>query len=235
MATSLFRSMPVARAAIRASAGVKPAMAGLAGTSFVRGKATLPDLSYDYAALEPYISGKIMELHHKNHHQTYVNGLNSALDTITEAKTSNNDKAAAAAAPLLNFHGGGHVNHSLFWENLAPASQGSGGGDPSGALKTAIDKDFGSVDKLRKQVNTALAGIQGSGWAWLAKDKSAGTLQVITRANQDPVTGNYVPLLGIDAWEHAYYLQYQNRKAEYFEAIWNVVNWETVAKRLEAA
>ncbi|KAH7027853.1 putative Mn superoxide dismutase [Microdochium trichocladiopsis] len=236
MATSLFRSIPAARAALRASTSVKPAVAGLAGTSFVRGKATLPDLPYDYAALEPYISGKIMELHHKNHHQTYVNGLNSALETITEAKASSNEKAAAAAAaPLLNFHGGGHVNHSLFWENLAPASQGSGGGDPSGALKTAIDKDFGSVDNLRKQVNTALAGIQGSGWAWLAKDKSAGTLQVITRANQDPVTGNYIPLLGIDAWEHAYYLQYQNRKAEYFDAIWNVVNWNTVAKRLEAA
>jgi superoxide dismutase, Fe-Mn family len=175
-----------------------------------------------------------MELHHKNHHQTYVNGLNSALTTIEEAKAKGNEAAAASVAPLLNFHGGGHINHSLFWENLAPANQG-GGGEPEGALKKSIEEDFGSFDTLRKQVNTALAGIQGSGWAWLVKDKSAGTLQVVTRANQDPVTGNYIPLLGIDAWEHAYYLQYQNRKAEYFDAIWNVINWKTVANRLEKA
>jgi superoxide dismutase, Fe-Mn family len=175
-----------------------------------------------------------MEIHHKGHHQVYVNGLNQALETIAEAKATNNEIAAAAVAPLLNFHGGGHKNHTLFWENLAPSNK-NGGGEPEGALKKAIDKDFGSFDNLKKQVNTALAGIQGSGWAWLAKDKTAGTLQVITRMNQDPVIGNYVPLLGIDAWEHAYYLQYQNRKAEYFSAIWNVINWGTVAKRLEQA
>ncbi|KAI4591605.1 hypothetical protein KJ359_012760 [Pestalotiopsis sp. 9143b] len=221
------------RAAGQAVRGSRSASA-VGGITFARGKATLPDLSYDYGALEPYISGKIMELHHKNHHQTYVNGLNSALETIEDAKAKGNEAAAASVAPLLNFHGGGHINHSLFWENLAPANQG-GGGEPEGALKKSIEEDFGSFDTLRKQVNTALAGIQGSGWAWLVKDKSAGTLQVVTRANQDPVSGNYIPLLGIDAWEHAYYLQYQNRKAEYFDAIWNVVNWKTVANRLEKA
>jgi Fe-Mn family superoxide dismutase len=104
-----------------------------------------------------------------------------------------------------------------------------------GNRQSAIDRDFGSFETLKSQINTALAGIQGSGWAWLVKDKTAGTLQVVTRANQDPVTGNYVPLMGIDAWEHAYYLQYQNRKAEYFSAIWNVINWKTVANRLEKA
>ncbi|KAI0596924.1 iron/manganese superoxide dismutase domain-containing protein [Biscogniauxia sp. FL1348] len=233
MATTLFRTAPSVRAALRASS-MKPSAAALASTSFVRGKATLPDLSYDYGALEPYISGKIMELHHKGHHQTYVNGLNSALESIEEANAKGNAIQAASIAPLLNFHGGGHTNHTLFWENLAPNSKG-GGGEPEGALKSAIDKDFGSFETLKKQINTALAGIQGSGWAWLAKDKTAGTLQVITRPNQDPVTGNYVPLMGIDAWEHAYYLQYQNRKAEYFNAIWNVINWGTVAKRLEKA
>lgn len=221
------------RAASQAVRGTRSTSA-VGGITFARGKATLPDLSYDYGALEPYISGKIMELHHKNHHQTYVNGLNSALTTIEEAKAKGNEAAAASVAPLLNFHGGGHINHSLFWENLAPANQG-GGGEPEGALKKSIEEDFGSFDTLRKQVNTALAGIQGSGWAWLVKDKSAGTLQVVTHANQDPVTGNYIPLLGIDAWEHAYYLQYQNRKAEYFDAIWNVINWKTVANRLEKA
>ncbi|KAI0515165.1 iron/manganese superoxide dismutase domain-containing protein [Xylaria bambusicola] len=231
---SLFRATaPSARAALRASS-VKPATAALASTSFVRGKATLPDLSYDYGALEPYISGKIMELHHKNHHQTYVNGLNSALQQIGDANASGNQSKAATLAPLLNFHGGGHINHSLFWENLAPANK-DGGGEPAGALKSAIDRDFGSFETLQSQMNTALAGIQGSGWAWLVKDKAAGTLQVVTRANQDPVAGNYVPLMGIDAWEHAYYLQYQNRKAEYFSAIWNVINWKTVASRLDKA
>ncbi|KAL7624691.1 Superoxide dismutase [Mn], mitochondrial [Parahypoxylon ruwenzoriense] len=233
MATALFRTAPTMRAALRASS-VKPAVAALASTSFVRGKATLPDLSYDYGALEPYISGKIMELHHKGHHQAYVNGLNSALEAIEEAKAKGDEIQAAAVAPLLNFNGGGHKNHSLFWENLAPNNKG-GGGEPEGALKSAIEKDFGSFDTLKKQVNTVLAGIQGSGWAWLVKDKATGTLQIVTRPNQDPVIGNHIPLLGIDAWEHAYYLQYQNRKVEYFSAIWNVINWGTVAKRLEKA
>ncbi|KAK3937782.1 superoxide dismutase [Mn], mitochondrial [Diplogelasinospora grovesii] len=230
MSSTLMRTVPALRAAARASAA-KPAAAAM-GTSFVRGKATLPDLPYDYPALEPYISGKIMELHHKKHHQTYVTGLNTALETIEGAKSKGDLTKAASVAPLLNFHGGGHVNHSLFWENLAPASR-EGGGEPDGALKKAIDEDFGGFDTFRKQMNTALAGIQGSGWAWLVKDKQSGTLGLVTRANQDPVTGNYVPLMGIDAWEHAYYLQYENRKAEYFDAIWNVINWKTVASRFD--
>ena len=231
MASTLLRTAPALRSALRATA-IKPA-AAMASTSFVRGKATLPDLPYDYGALEPHISGKIMELHHKNHHQTYVNGLNSALETIAEAEAKGDAAKASQVAPLLNFHGGGHINHSLFWENLAPANKG-GGGEPSGALKTAIEEDFGSFETLKKQTNTALAGIQGSGWAWLVKDKASGTLSIVTRANQDPVSGSLQPLLGIDAWEHAYYLQYQNRKVEYFDAIWKVINWETVAKRFGA-
>ncbi|KAL1851105.1 Superoxide dismutase [Mn], mitochondrial [Diaporthe australafricana] len=228
MSATLLRSTPALRGALRAQAA-KPIM-GMASTQFVRGKATLPDLSYDYGALEPHISGQIMELHHSKHHQTYVNGLNSALETIGDAEAKGDSAKAASIAPLLNFHGGGHINHTLFWENLAPANK-DGGGEPSGELKQAIDRDFGSFSTLVKQTNTALAGIQGSGWAWIAKDKESGSLSLVTRANQDPVSGNLVPLLGIDAWEHAYYLQYQNRKAEYFSAIWNVINWKTVAKR----
>ncbi|OAA58467.1 mn superoxide dismutase [Niveomyces insectorum RCEF 264] len=228
---SLLRSTTL-RSALRPG----PATAAAAmSTTFVRTKATLPDLPYDYNALEPYISTKIMELHHSKHHQTYVNGLNAALESIAAAETKGDPRAAAQAAPLLNFHGGGHINHSLFWENLAPASR-DGGGSPSGELKSAIDRDFGSVDALVKQFNTALAGIQGSGWAWLVKNPAAGgTLALVTRANQDPVGSSLVPLLGIDAWEHAYYLQYENRKAEYFSAIWNVVNWKTVADRFGKA
>ncbi|CAP61932.1 uncharacterized protein PODANS_5_1740 [Podospora anserina S mat+] len=230
MSSTLLRTVPALRGALRASA-VKPA-AALASTSFVRGKATLPDLPYDYNALEPYISSKIMELHHKKHHQTYVTGLNTALENIAKAEEKGDFTKAASIAPLLNFHGGGHVNHSLFWENLAPASR-EGGGEPKGDLKQAIEDDFGSFEDFRKQMNTTLAGIQGSGWAWLVKDKESDTLSIVTRANQDPVTGAFVPLLGIDAWEHAYYLQYENRKAEYFDAIWNIINWKTVAKRYD--
>ncbi|KAL2260011.1 hypothetical protein VTK26DRAFT_6120 [Humicola hyalothermophila] len=230
MSATLFRTTPL----VRAASGALKRTGAMASTSFVRGKATLPDLPYDYGALEPHISGKIMELHHTKHHQTYVNGLNSALETIAEAESKGDYTKAASMAPLLNFHGGGHLNHSLFWENLAPASR-EGGGEPDGALKKAIDTDFGSFDAFRKQMNTALAGIQGSGWAWLVKDKASGTLGVVTRANQDPVTGGLVPLMGIDAWEHAYYLQYENRKAEYFDAIWNVINWKTVASRFDKA
>ncbi|KAL0934594.1 mn superoxide dismutase [Colletotrichum truncatum] len=230
MSSTLLRTVPALRTALRAGAA-KPA-AAMASTSFVRGKATLPDIPYDYGALEPYISGQIMELHHSKHHQTYVNGLNTALETVEEAKAKGDFAKAAAQAPLINFHGGGHINHSLFWENLSPANK-DGGGEPTGKLAKAITEDFGSFETLKKQINTSLAGIQGSGWAWLVKDKTTGTLGVVTRFNQDPVTGNLEPLLGIDAWEHAYYLQYQNRKAEYFDAIWNVVNWKTVASRFE--
>ncbi|KAJ3455674.1 hypothetical protein MRS44_017156 [Fusarium solani] len=252
MSPTLLCTTHVLRGSLRARA-VKP-LAGMASTSFVRGNAALPDLPCklslplslvhlqprvtdrsrpdDYSALEPYISGQIMELHHSKHHQTYVNGFNAALEAFAEASAKGDAKAVVTQAPLINFHGGGHVNHSLFWENLAPNGNG-GGGEPEGKLLTAINEDFGSLDALQKQTNAALAGIQGSGWAWLVKDKTSGTLSVVTRANQDPVTGNLEPLLGIDAWEHAYYLQYQNRKAEYFSAIWDVINWGTVSKRFE--
>jgi Fe-Mn family superoxide dismutase len=235
MVASLLRTArPLAGAILRAQPARPAVMAAARGiATFDKGKATLPDLSYDYGALEPYISGKIMELHHSKHHQTYVNGLNSALQAVEEAKSKGDLQAAAAQAPMINFHGGGHINHTLFWENLAPNSKG-GGGEPTGKLRAAIDTEFGSFDTLKKQLNTVLAGIQGSGWGWLVQNKTTGQLSVVTRMNQDPVTGDFVPLLGIDAWEHAYYLQYENRKAEYFGAVWDVVNWETVAKRFSS-
>ncbi|MDI1491887.1 MAG: Superoxide dismutase [Mn], mitochondrial [Ramalina farinacea] len=231
MSSALLRSTTAARGTLRglttASALAKPA-----STSFTKGKATLPDLPYDYSALEPAISGRIMELHHKNHHQTYVNSYNTACEKLYSASTTDSPAAQIALQPLINFHGGGHVNHSLFWENLAPANSG-GGGAPSGALAKAIDDAYGGLEGLKKVMNAKLAGIQGSGWAWLVKDTETGQIGVRTYANQDPVVGQYVPLLGVDAWEHAYYLQYQNRKAEYFGAIWDVVNWKTVEKRFE--
>lgn len=127
---------------------------------------------------------------------------------------------------------GGHTNHSLFWENLAPKTSG-GGEPPSGQLGQAINSSFGSLDAMKEKFNTALAGIQGSGWAWLVQDTHTGAISIRTYANQDPVVGQFRPLLGIDAWEHAYYLQYQNRKAEYFSAIWDVVNWKAAENRFK--
>lgn len=196
------------------------------------GKATLPDLDYDFGALEPFISGQINELHYTKHHQTYVNSYNQAIEKLASAQQSGDVRAQVELLPLINFHGGGHINHSLFWKNLAPQSQG--GGEPpkeGSALDNAIKNSFGSLDTLIGNVNTKLAGIQGSGWAWIVKNKENGALETITRPNQDPVTGPYVPIVGIDAWEHAYYLQYKNVKADYFKAIWNVVNWAEAERR----
>jgi superoxide dismutase, Fe-Mn family len=189
-----------------------------------------------------------MEIHHKNHHQTYVNSYNAANEQLQAAELKQDIAAATALLPLINFHGGGHLNHSLFWENLAPMHKG-GGGEPEGKLKvrttskapsyrdadsslqTAIETSYGSFSDFKSKFNAALAGIQGSGWAWLVKDNETGQVQIKTYANQDPVVSKYTPLLGIDAWEHAYYLQYQNRKAEYFKAVWDVVNWKAAEKR----
>ncbi|KEF54249.1 Fe-Mn family superoxide dismutase [Exophiala aquamarina CBS 119918] len=204
-----------------------------ADRTFIRRKATLPDLSYDYGALEPAISGKIMELHHSKHHQTYVNSYNDAADKFAAAEASDDVKAKIALLPLVNFHGGGHINHSLFWENLAPKNSG-GGEPPTGDLAKAIDASFGGLEELKKKFNAALAGVQGSGWAWLVKDTQTGNISIKAYANQDPVIGQFKPLLGIDAWEHAYYLQYQNRKAEYFSAVWDVVNWKAAEKRFSS-
>ncbi|KAK6344154.1 Superoxide dismutase [Mn], mitochondrial [Orbilia brochopaga] len=200
----------------------------LGSLTAVRTKYTLPDLPYDYGALEPHISGQIMEVHYTKHHQTYVNGINDAQEKFAAAS---NPAEKVALTSLIKFHGGGHVNHSLFWENLSPTSK-DGGAPPSGALASAIDDTWGSLDNFKGKMNTALAGIQGSGWGWLVKDNTTGKLSIITMPNQDPVnTTQFTPLVGIDAWEHAYYLQYKNVKADYFKAIWNVINWKTAEKR----
>jgi Fe-Mn family superoxide dismutase len=176
-----------------------------------------------------------MELHHKNHHNTYVTSFNNFSTQLEEAQASSSVESIQkqiALKPLINFHGGGHINHSLFWENLAPTSQG-GGEPPTGKLAAAINESYGSMDSFKEKFNTALAGIQGSGWAWLVQDTQTGAVGIKTYANQDPVVGQFKPILGIDAWEHAYYLQYQNRKAEYFKAIWDVVNWKAAEKRFQ--
>ncbi|KAH3678446.1 hypothetical protein WICMUC_001463 [Wickerhamomyces mucosus] len=198
-----------------------------------RTKVTLPDLDFDYGALEPYISGQINELHHKKHHQTYVNGYNTAIEQHEEATAKGDVLKTVELEQHIKFHGGGFRNHALFWKNLAPVSQG-GGELPTGELLNAINSQYGSVEKLIGLTNTKLAGIQGSGWAWIAKNNENGAIEVVQTYNQDTVGARYTPLVAIDAWEHAYYLQYQNVKADYFKAIWNVINWKEAERRFSA-
>ncbi|PBK64829.1 manganese and iron superoxide dismutase [Armillaria solidipes] len=193
---------------------------------------TLPDLPYSYDALEPFISRQIMELHHKKHHQTYVNALNAAEAAYAKASSAKERIALQAA---LKFNGGGHINHSLFWKNLAPAhseGKGNGGVLPAGSLKDAIEKTFGSLDALKKEFNTTTAGIQGSGWGWLGLNPTTKRLEIITTANQDPLL-THVPIIGVDIWEHAFYLQYLNVKVDYLNAIWSVINFEEAQKRYD--
>jgi len=191
---------------------------------------TLPPLPYAYDALEPYISQEIMTLHHTKHHQTYVNALNAAEASYAKASTPKERIALQAA---LKFNGGGHINHSLFWKNLAPSAvrgKGTGGVLKDGPLKAAIEKSFGSLENLKKEFNTTTAGIQGSGWGWLGVNPTTKVLEITTTANQDPLL-THAPVIGVDIWEHAFYLQYKNVKVDYLTAIWNVINFEEAEAR----
>ncbi|GAA1754553.1 superoxide dismutase [Kocuria aegyptia] len=195
-------------------------------------KYTLPDLPYDYAALEPHISAKIMELHHDKHHATYVAGANTALEKMAEARANGDGAAAAKLSKDLQFNLGGHVNHSVFWQNLSP----EGGDKPTGELAAAIEDHFGSFDAFRDHFTAAATTIQGSGWAILAYEPVGGNLvieQMYDQQNGVPVAT--IPLLQLDMWEHAFYLDYQNVKADYVKAFWNIVNWADVQERFEKA
>ncbi|MDZ4719267.1 MAG: superoxide dismutase [Roseiflexaceae bacterium] len=194
----------------------------------------LPPLPYDFAALEPHIDAQTMQIHHGKHHATYVTNLNNALAnapdlqnaTIEEILSNINDVPEAIRQAVIN-NGGGHANHSMFWSILGP----NAGGEPTGVLADAITKAFGDFATLKAQVNDAGLKRFGSGWSWLVSDAN-GSLKVISSANQDsPIQLGLTPLLGVDVWEHAYYLKYQNRRADYLNAWWNVVNWEAVAAR----
>ncbi|ORY22388.1 putative manganese superoxide dismutase [Naematelia encephala] len=207
---------------------------GTAPMMSVRAKHTLPELPYAYDALEPSISKEIMTLHHTKHHQTYVNGLNAAEEQLAKFTANEDIKGAIGLQAALKFNGGGHINHSLFWKNLAPTSSSSAKPPTSGAFLSQIEKDFGSLDALKKEVNTKTAAVQGSGWGWLGYCKNKGKLEVVTTANQDPLL-SHVPIIGIDIWEHAFYLQYKNVKPDYLNAIWDVINYEEAAKRFEEA
>lgn len=196
-------------------------------------KISLPVLDWKFDALEPYISGEINEIHYTKHHQTYVNGFNAAVDQFLVAKQQGNVKQIVQIQQNLKFHGGGHTNHVLFWKSLAPKDQGGGKTpDPSSPLGKQIKDQFGSVENLIKLTNEKLASIQGSGWAFIVKNtQNGGLIDVVTTPNQDIVAPHFIPLVAIDAWEHAYYLQYQNVKIDYFKAIWNVINWAEAEKK----
>lgn len=198
----------------------------------------LPPLPYDYSALEPYIDTQTMQLHHDKHHQTYVTNLNNALkDQAQFASLSLEDlmrrinEVPESIRTAVRNNGGGHINHTMFWQIMKP----NGGGEPTGAIASAIQSAFGSFDALKTAFNDAGVKRFGSGWAWLVLDRS-GKLSVTSTANQDSpfMDGNY-PVMGNDVWEHAYYLKYQNRRPEYLETWWNVVNWDAVQKRFDQA
>jgi len=194
----------------------------------------VPPLPYAFDALEPHIDARTMEIHHDKHHAAYVSKLNDALKDHADLQSKGIEELLSGLSSLpdsvrgaVNNHGGGHHNHSLFWKNMSP----DGGGAPDGALADAIKSTFGSFDEFKSQFATAAATRFGSGWAWLLKD-GKGKLLVKSFPNQDsPLTEGLTPLLGLDVWEHAYYLNYQNRRPDYIAAFWNVVNWPDVAKR----
>ena len=193
----------------------------------------LPELDYDYNALEPHISGEIMELHHSKHHNTYVQGANAALDALEEERNGEaNPDRIRALSKNLAFNLGGHTNHSIFWNNLSP----EGGDKPTGELAAAIDEFFGSFDKFREHFTNVALTIQGSGWAILAWD-TVGKRLIIEQLydQQGNISVALIPVLQLDMWEHAFYLDYQNVKGDYVKAFWNIVNWADVQARFERA
>lgn len=198
----------------------------------------LPALPYDKAALEPHFDAQTMEIHHGKHHATYVNNLNAALEGHADLQNKSledllkdlNSIPDSIRTAVRN-NGGGHLNHSLFWPQLSP----NGGGQPTGALADAINSKFGSFDKFKEDFNKSAATRFGSGWAWLVVDKNGELAVTSTEYQDNPISNGQTPLLGLDVWEHAYYLKYQNRRPEYINAFWNVVNWDEVNKRFESA
>ena len=210
------------------------------GASGAETRHTLPPLPYDFAALEPHIDAQTMQIHHGKHHQAYITNLNNALTKHPDLFAKNLEELLHTINTIpedirttVRNNGGGHHNHSLFWTIMASPSKG-GGGEPNGALAEAIDRTFGSFAKFKELLSAAATSQFGSGWAWLTI--ANGKLEIGGRPNQDsPIMDNKTPILGLDVWEHAYYLKYQNRRPDYVAAWWNVVNWAEVGRRYEAA
>lgn len=203
-------------------------------------KYELPKLSYAYNALEPHIDAQTMEIHHTKHHQAYTNGLNTALESLSAELQnmeltkllSSLDKVPENVRGAVNFHGGGYDNHALFWNNMKP----NGGGEPGGSVADAINSSFGNFASFKEKFSKDTGAVQGSGWGWLVYNPQSKKVEFTTMPNQtSPRTKGLTPLLGLDVWEHAYYLKYQNRRPDYITAWWNVVNWDEVDKRLSKA
>lgn len=198
---------------------------------------TLPDLPYGYDALEPYIDVETMHLHHDKHHNTYVTNLNAAIEKYPELAEQSVEELVTNLSEVpedirtaVRNNGGGHTNHSFFWKIMAP----NAGGEPTGEIKAAIDEAFGGFEKMKEEFKTAATGRFGSGWAWLVMNN--GKLEITSTANQDsPLTDGKTPIIGLDVWEHAYYLKYKNVRPDYIAAFWDVVNWEQANKNLAAA
>ena len=201
-------------------------------------KFTLPALPYNYNALEPHIDAQTMEIHHTKHHQAYIDNLNKALAEYPDLQTKtveelvhNLEQIPKSIRTAVRNNGGGHANHSLFWQLLTPHTQGK----PAGIIADTINKNFETFESMQEQFNTAAKSVFGSGWAWLVADNNK-TLKIITTANQDsPLSVGIQPILELDVWEHAYYLQYQNKRASYIDAFWHIINWEKVLELYELA
>lgn len=211
----------------------KPAAGGAPGPAAATDY-SVPPLPYDYKALEPHIDEQTMRIHHDKHHVAYANGLNAAIKGLAAARDSGDFAGVAALSRQLTFHGGGFFNHLVFWNNMAPAGKG-GGGKPSGKLADAIARDFGSFEKFQAHFTAATVAVEGNGWGLLAWHPALRRLTVMTMMNQQlGAVAGAMPLLMCDVWEHAYYLKYQNMRADYVKAWWNVVNWANVEERFSA-
>jgi Fe-Mn family superoxide dismutase len=196
---------------------------------------TLPELPYPHDALEPHLDARTMEIHHSKHHKAYVDGFNEVAQAMEEAREKGDKRAIPALESKLAFHLGGHVNHTLYWSSMAAPGQG-GGGAPVGPLAQALQRDFGSWEKFQAQFHAAALGVEGNGWAWLIYQPILSRLVVVSVMNhENQVVLGSVPILGVDVWEHAYYLKYQNRRADFLTAWWNVANWPEAARRFAAA
>lgn len=216
-----------------ASASARAALSGHPGWDENAGRFVLPELAYDPDALEPHIDGQTMRIHHQRHHQGYVNGVNTALERLAEIRAGRGDPATLEFwQRRLSFHAGGHINHALFWANMAPPGSG---GEPEGALMDAIRNDFGSYEAFEKFFRDTAGAVEGSGWGWLVHEPVSGKLMVVQMHNQQhSLFAGVTPLLGVDVWEHAYYLKYQNRRGDYLAEFMKVINWNEVARRYRA-
>ena len=226
--------MTAAMAVIGAPLATRTVVAAEQGAAGALTEHTLPELPYAYDALEPYIDAQTMEIHHSRHHQGYVNGLNATERALAEARANGDFGLIEHLSKKASFHGGGHFLHSMFWKVMAPADNG-GGGEPTGALADHIARDFGSFDAFKAQFSAASGAVEGSGWGLLHYRPADGRLIVLQAENQHKLSAwDSVPVLGVDVWEHAYYLKYQNARGEYVNQWWNVVNWSQVAENIAA-